>query len=400
MTLAVLRALHAIIGDALEDIDTVYSAASLSSSPCPSPSPSSAPPSTNSSSSSSSYSTHESSHPQRRPGTPPLLSNNRKLRTPGASPRKRSIDFPALDAPADSNDDRDAEGERLRAHPTVANAISRIVAACGQLSVTVRSPFLVLCDAGMGYHLPSALRFLEAAHIPELLSQAGPDGLHVSIITARLAPYLSNPAHPRTSGMEEGTEGKVAHILRLLATHHLLLERSPDVFALNRVSALLDTGKDFSEVVGCPEKKYENTDGIAAFFALNTDELFKASAYLTESILPHAAPLEEEINRTLLPLSPPLGQSLSKSTPNHTTTPETRSDAERKGEGPHARAHVEASALAAEACRPVPITSAFDAPTVAGLVALASIDHVATLACALVIACRVQTRPGRFAVAG
>ncbi|KAA1472746.1 S-adenosyl-L-methionine-dependent methyltransferase, partial [Dentipellis sp. KUC8613] len=279
MTLAVLRALHAIIGDALEDIDAVYStAASSRSSSCTLPKEPEAdvlPPSPASST--------QPKSSARRAGTPPLLSNHSP--TPAttlsvSAPSKRIIDFPSLDDPVDPADDADAEAERLRSNPAVANAVSRIVAACGQLSITVRSPFLVLCDAGMGYHLPSALRFLEAAHIPELLRPAGPEGLHVSAISAAL-------------GVDAEVEGRIAHILRLLATHHLLIEREPNVFALNRISAMLDTGKTYADVARAPEKKYESTNGVAAFFALNTDELFKASAYLTESILPHTAPPEE-----------------------------------------------------------------------------------------------------------
>jgi hypothetical protein len=43
-----------------------------------------------------------------------------------------------------------------------------------------------------------------------------------------------------------------AHILRLLATHHVLREVTPnsDVFANNRISALLDTGKEVGALVG------------------------------------------------------------------------------------------------------------------------------------------------------
>ena len=37
------------------------------------------------------------------------------------------------------------------------------------------------------------------------------------------------------------------HILRLLATHHIIRECEPDTFALNRVSALLDSGRSFTE---------------------------------------------------------------------------------------------------------------------------------------------------------
>jgi hypothetical protein len=41
-----------------------------------------------------------------------------------------------------------------------------------------------------------------------------------------------------------------AHILRLLSTHHILREVKPDVFANNRISALMDSGKEVRELVG------------------------------------------------------------------------------------------------------------------------------------------------------
>jgi len=39
-----------------------------------------------------------------------------------------------------------------------------------------------------------------------------------------------------------------AHILRLLATHHVVRELSPDVFALNRISSTIDTGKNVHDL--------------------------------------------------------------------------------------------------------------------------------------------------------
>ena len=66
----------------------------------------------------------------------------------------------------------------------------------------------------------------------ELLREAGPDGLHVRAIAERT----------------DVDESKIAHILRLLATHHILCEVSPNVFANNRISSLVDSGKPFEEV--------------------------------------------------------------------------------------------------------------------------------------------------------
>jgi hypothetical protein len=40
-----------------------------------------------------------------------------------------------------------------------------------------------------------------------------------------------------------------ARILRLLATNHIFTEVSPDVFANNRLSSVLDTGKSVEELL-------------------------------------------------------------------------------------------------------------------------------------------------------
>lgn len=40
----------------------------------------------------------------------------------------------------------------------------------------------------------------------------------------------------------------LGHILRLLATHHITREVRPNVFANNRISAILDSGKAWEEV--------------------------------------------------------------------------------------------------------------------------------------------------------
>ncbi|PPQ94314.1 hypothetical protein CVT25_005044, partial [Psilocybe cyanescens] len=179
-----------------------------------------------------------------------------------------TIDFPSLDAPCNPT----SLAEALTSHPTVLAATCRIVAAAGQLSATVQTPFLTLCDATMGYHLPSCMRLLEASHVVEILREAGPDGLHVDSISEK-----------------NGVKAiKLAHILRLLATHHILRELAPDVFTLNRISSLVDSGKTVAELKayqedGIPEMKYRDTNGVAAFVGLCTDEIQKASAYMTET---------------------------------------------------------------------------------------------------------------------
>ncbi|KAJ7143712.1 hypothetical protein C8R44DRAFT_845906 [Mycena epipterygia] len=278
MTFAVLRALHAILGDALDDIERVYGQPQTSAED---------------------HLTHKKA---------PSVS--RAYASPPPSPSSSSftpLDFPSLDAPYDAA----STSEQLTAHPTVVAAINRIVAAAGQMAATVQVPFLSLCDAGMGYHLPSCLRLLEAAHIPEVLHH-GP--VHVREIAAR-------------TGVEQA---KLAHILRLLATHHLLREAAPDVFATNRISSLIDTGKPLHALVAHPERKYDDdASAVAAFVGLCCDELYKSSAYLTEAVLPGAARLyggaasgNAGINGTIIS-APSTGGASASGTPMSTSTSAT-----------------------------------------------------------------------------
>ncbi|KAK0235425.1 S-adenosyl-L-methionine-dependent methyltransferase, partial [Armillaria nabsnona] len=120
------------------------------------------------------------------------------------------------------------------------------------------------------YHLPICLRILEVSNTIEILREA-PNGLHVKMIAKK-------------NGIEKG---KLAHILHLLATHHILHEVAPGVFANNRISSLVDSGKSAQEVMSrcVPEAKFHDTNGIAAFVGLSTDELFKSSAYITKAYL-------------------------------------------------------------------------------------------------------------------
>ena len=43
--------------------------------------------------------------------------------------------------------------------------------------------------------------------------------------------------------------GPTARILRTLATNHIFVEVEPDVFANNRISSCLDTGKSVGELI-------------------------------------------------------------------------------------------------------------------------------------------------------
>ncbi|KAH9916743.1 S-adenosyl-L-methionine-dependent methyltransferase [Epithele typhae] len=274
MTFADLRAMHALIGDALDEIEAIYRDASFDSpasttpyapptSPC---TPFRRKPPPEDASDTDEPLLHD--QPPRSPKTPRRPRHSSSLDSFGGM-----LDYPSLDAPyypTQSHDPEEEGRESLASHPDVLAAANRIVAACSQISATVHRPFLTLCDAAMGYHLPACLRFLEASHLVEILRAAGPAGMHVRDL----------------SRLVDVDEGNLSHNLRLLATHHITREVRPNVFANNRISAILDSGKIPEELLSNPQTKYEATNGIAAFINLCTDELFKSAGYLADCFLP------------------------------------------------------------------------------------------------------------------
>lgn len=143
MTFAVLRALHALIGDALEDIERIYADSEQNSRTSTPGTPGPIHLSTNK------PSNPVQGHAYASPPPSPLESQSSafpqdRSTTPNSVPN--ILDFPSLDNPFDPN----SPSESLTSHPVVISAVNRIVAAAGQMSATVQIPFLTLCDAGMG----------------------------------------------------------------------------------------------------------------------------------------------------------------------------------------------------------------------------------------------------------
>ncbi|KAI0768816.1 S-adenosyl-L-methionine-dependent methyltransferase [Trametes elegans] len=249
-TFATLRALHALIGDALGEIEGVY-----------------------------------------------------RTRPEGTSP----LDYPSLDVPHYNTAAHGAAqeaAEKLTSDPTVVTAMDKIVAACGQLAASLHRPFFQLVDVTTAGHVTSCMQFLEASHTVEILRAAGAGGMHVRKI-ARTIDELR--------GVQDGSvhaldSSKLGHILRVLATHHWLKEVRPDVFANNRLSAQIDTGKSLDQLRAGPEKKYDDTDGVAALVAMHGDEFHKSIAHLTDQLLPtleRSVSLRRPLDRDrIVPLPP------------------------------------------------------------------------------------------------
>ncbi|KAJ6471347.1 S-adenosyl-L-methionine-dependent methyltransferase [Mycena sanguinolenta] len=161
------------------------------------------------------------------------------------------------------------ESEGGRSIPEVQLAGACIVAAAAQLISIVRPPPLTMIANASQYHISTALRTAVVTHTAEILRTAGPQGKHVKEIAQ---PTNTDPA-------------KLARILRVLATNHVFVEVSPDVFAHNRLSCTLDTGRNVEDILANPSAKYEGAAALGALLEHLTDECFLSSATLPSVLL-------------------------------------------------------------------------------------------------------------------
>ncbi|KAF9072576.1 S-adenosyl-L-methionine-dependent methyltransferase [Rhodocollybia butyracea] len=148
----------------------------------------------------------------------------------------------------------------LEFDPRVTEARHLIVAAATQLIATVQSPIEFLQAQAGGMFDTVIVGFIIDVNVPEILREAGPEGLHVddlSTATGVDASYL-------------------ARVLRYLATRHIFKETSPNVFAHNRPSSLLTKAKSIKEIQKTPTARFDNAP-IAAYLHLGSDELLTSS---------------------------------------------------------------------------------------------------------------------------
>ncbi|TFY69030.1 hypothetical protein EVG20_g3320 [Dentipellis fragilis] len=202
-----------------------------------------------------------------------LQSNVDRIET---ATKAASLEFPSLRTTFSP------QSEAARQLPDVAEASSEIVAAASQLIAAVRPPPLTVFSTGLSFHIPSSLRVAVEVHVAEFLRDAGSGGAHVKDIAkpTNVDPY------------------KLARILRILATHYIFVEVAPDVFANNRISSCLDSGKSVATLVAHPEQRYDGTSGITALLGHFGDEAFKASAYLSDVMTDPATSHNYEANKT------------------------------------------------------------------------------------------------------
>lgn len=142
-TFATLRALHLVIGDALDDIQRVFSQNILPEPPASPASQCSSPVYPNSPDPSPAASPFPTTPPTSFPPTPLSATFPSLHSSPHTNTSAPSLDYPSPDLPYVP----DSPSEQLALHPDAVIAASRIVAACGQISNIVHKPFLSLCDA-------------------------------------------------------------------------------------------------------------------------------------------------------------------------------------------------------------------------------------------------------------
>ena len=113
------------------------------------------------------------------------------------------------------------------------------------------------------YQISAAIQFLEESHTPEIMRAAGSVGIPVTELARKIDELravkgpVSKPLDPsplseiRLHFLVVGpltNAPHLGHILRLLATHQIVREVRPDVFANGRLSALLDSGKTLEQI--------------------------------------------------------------------------------------------------------------------------------------------------------
>ncbi|KAJ6558826.1 S-adenosyl-L-methionine-dependent methyltransferase [Mycena vulgaris] len=189
------------------------------------------------------------------------------------------IALPDLDNPTIA-----VESEVLRTNAAAIEA-ARVIAAAGlQLAALTMPPKDYVFEVVFGAHLAASLRVCMEANATEILREAGPNGLH--------ADKIAEKSHI------DG--GKLARIMRHLASHHIYREVAPDTFANNRLSATLDTKKPVAVLFSDPDNKHTGTsDAFPAAAAWTLDLWAKAACNLWETLKdPEAGFSNEAIDST------------------------------------------------------------------------------------------------------
>ncbi|KLO06095.1 S-adenosyl-L-methionine-dependent methyltransferase [Schizopora paradoxa] len=176
----------------------------------------------------------------------------------------------------------------------VQKASTVIVAAAQQLINTVQPPQVNLVMTAYSTTLAGAIRVAAEFHIADILSEAGPAGLHVKDICSICK---ADPV-------------KIGQVLRFLASAWIFQEVKPDVYSNNRNSSIMVKGLSVKELHESPETKYSKPEGsTAALLGIIGDETIKGASYLYETLSDPKTAFSGEANEA--PLCKALNTDLS-----------------------------------------------------------------------------------------
>ncbi|KAL1662627.1 S-adenosyl-L-methionine-dependent methyltransferase [Schizophyllum commune] len=153
----------------------------------------------------------------------------------------------------------------LLMRPDVAQAAQLVSVGCRALDAAAGSPGIKTMRASVGYVGTAAFEVAVNGYVAEIL-RSKPAGMHVDEIAA-------------VNGFDAAI---LARVLRKLASAFVFVEVAPNVFANNRLSSTLDTGKTVEEIKANPVARFTGALGVASLINHATDINFKGAACLYE----------------------------------------------------------------------------------------------------------------------
>ncbi|KAJ3735169.1 S-adenosyl-L-methionine-dependent methyltransferase [Lentinula guzmanii] len=172
---------------------------------------------------------------------------------------QNNSEFPSLNTPF--------QPTALEFDPNVTAARNLIIAAATQLIATVQSPIEFVASSMGGVYDTVTLGLMVDINVPEILKEAGTQGLHVDQLAS-------------ATGVDSSY---LSRVLRYLAIRHVFKEVSPDVFTHNRLSSMLTKAKSLKEIKEDPNARFDNAP-IAASLHMGSTQILNSSTALISFI--------------------------------------------------------------------------------------------------------------------
>ncbi|KAJ7589593.1 hypothetical protein C8J56DRAFT_1076296 [Mycena floridula] len=178
---------------------------------------------------------------------------------------ENKIRIPSLDEPFS------ADAEVALMTPEALESVNSIVTNALKLAAAVSPAQITMFRMAGDYMKTATLGTAIRCHVSEILRDAGSK--------AGFGRHCSKPLHSDVDGR------KLGPVLRYLASNNVFREVSPNVFANNRFSGTLDTGKDIGDILQSNLTKHDETNGLASWIETICTECLKAGSVQADTIL-------------------------------------------------------------------------------------------------------------------